>query len=116
MLDSQYLRSLAEDMPMSTRKELLRIADRIDMIDNPPRELLLSAAIRLDHGLCIRGYDWSSGSNFLEPETDEKYKMRVDRAVSGVTSVLEEFQGRGYYSNETKERYTKMLEGVVDNG
>lgn len=90
-----------------------RCADVMDRLENPSDEILLSAALRIDHGLAVRQADWDTGASFLEPETDEQYIARVEHARQNIRKVLEEFLGVGYYGYETHDRYRKMVEANV---
>ena len=64
----------------------------------PPRGLLLSIALRLDHGLLCP----------VEPGMEEDRKRRIDMAMSDARRAWEECTGRGFWSPDRNSDYEQM--------
>lgn len=75
-----------------------------DLPKEPPPGLLMSMAIRYDHGLgCPGFYD-----NFPRFEGDSHQK-RLESALRTMRQLYEEVSGHGFYTPELEAEYAAML-------
>jgi hypothetical protein len=65
----------------------------------PPKGLLVSIALRLDHGLFLPGF----------AETEEEHKRRVQSALADARRAWEECSGNGFWSPERNAAYEEGL-------
>lgn len=65
----------------------------------PPKGLLVSIALRLDHGLLLPGF----------AETEEEHKRRIECALSDARRAWEECTGNGFWSPERNAGYEASL-------
>ena len=72
-----------------------------EMFSNPSEALLMSMAIRLDHGLGVPGY--------YDQFEEGGHKKRLERVLSNVRQVWEEVAGCGFYSKEREGYYLNLL-------
>lgn len=63
----------------------------------PPPGLLVSIALRLDHGLFM--------PNILTGETEEQHQRRIEVALQDARRAWEECSGNGFYSPEREAGY-----------
>jgi hypothetical protein len=76
----------------------------------PPVGLLISRAIRRDHGLGQRGfYDDPA----LVAAGGATHLMRMESATRSMRQVHEEVVGRGYYSAQRDAEYVALADGAV---
>lgn len=79
-------------------------------MEEPSEGLLMSMALRLDHGLGCPGY-------YDQPmlaRDGVTHAQRVEAALSRMRKVYEEIVGRGFYSPEREEEYRAMIEATSD--
>ena len=76
----------------------------MELPKEPPLGLLMSMALRYDHGLgCPEYYDM-----FGEGE----HVKRLESTLTTMRQLYEEVSGYGFYSPEREEFYTDMLKGT----
>jgi len=81
--------------------ELLRLAAlSATLPSEPPYGLLVSIALRLDHGLFLP----------LINESEAEHKRRIEVALSNARKAWEECSGNGFYSPEREAGYAAMPE------
>ena len=71
----------------------------------PPYELLVSMAIRYDHGLGCPGYYDS-----FPIQLGATHKQRLDSTISVMRQLYEEVVGKGFYSPERADYYRNIAE------
>ena len=69
----------------------------------PPIELLISMALRIDHGLGCPGY-----YDCLPIQLGPTHKQRMDATIADMRRVYEEAVGKGFYSDDRKEYYASL--------
>ena len=67
----------------------------------PPYGLLVSIALRLDHGLFLK--------QSLIGETDDQHKRRIEVALSDARKAWEECSGNGFYHQTHENEYRNHL-------
>lgn len=67
----------------------------------PPRALLISMAIRYDHGLGVPGYYDTLGNS-------EAHQQRLESTISIMSQLYEEVVGKGFYSDKNKKFYENL--------
>jgi hypothetical protein len=81
--------------------------------------LLASAAMRADHAVFMPDVDWGPAFAMLPwnervpaglESARQAYDMAVRRRLSDL-QVLEEFEGRGFYSPDREDHYLAVLDG-----
>lgn len=73
----------------------------MELPKEPPLGLLVSMAIRFDHGLGCGGYyDFLLG--------DGEHDKRMNYTLGVMRQLYEEVNGHGFYSTEREEHYAKM--------
>ena len=73
----------------------------------PPMALLISMAIRYDHGLAIPNY-----YDNMPIQLGATHKQRFDRAISIMRQLYEEVSGYGFYSADKEAQYLAMHPNV----
>jgi hypothetical protein len=68
----------------------------------PPIGLLMSMAIRYDHGLAIPGY--YDSHPFRKP-SDPSHAQRLEGTISTMRQLYEEVSGHGFYIPELEDQY-----------
>lgn len=81
-------------------------ADEVIVPVEPPRELLMSMALRLDHGLGCPGY---YDQPIFGSGVGVTHAQRLESALSDMRKVYEEVTGQGFYSPANAERYSALL-------
>ena len=81
-------------------------ADEVIVPVEPSRELLMSMALRLDHGLGCPGY---YDQPIFGSGVGVTHAQRLESALSDMRKVYEEVTGQGFYSPANAERYSAML-------
>lgn len=72
----------------------------------PTRGLLVSMAIRWDHGLGIPGY-YDKGLHQLSGLT---HKQRLLSAINLMRQLYQEATGQGFYSPDAESRYSELMD------
>ena len=80
--------------------------ERVSVPVEPPRELLMSMALRLDHGLGCPGY---YDQPIFGSGVGVTHAQRLESALSDMRKVYEEVTGQGFYSPANAERYSALL-------
>lgn len=75
----------------------------------PTDELLMSMAVRYDHGLGMPGYYDQPIFKQLEGKNHIPHSRRVETALSQMRQIHEEVVGMGFYSPENADRDRTML-------
>ncbi len=75
----------------------------------PPLGLLMSMAIRHDHGLAIRGY---YDNHLIRGHEPGAHARRVHAAISQMRQVYEEVAGQGFYRPEKEADYVALIDEV----
>ncbi len=104
----------------ASRKQLLAEADKKDAIAaklallaqqpeavGPSPGLLMSMALRYDHGLGMPGYYDTQPLQF-----GPSHKQRLEGTLGVMRQLWEEVTGNGFYQPEKEADYTAMLEAV----
>ena len=78
----------------------------------PPVGLLVSMAIRLDHGLGCPGYYDSPAFS----ASGLTHKRRLEAAMSTARQLLEEVTGQGFYSREKEQQYARLAQDLPATG
>lgn len=82
-----------------------------DLPDEPPSGLLMSMAIRFDHGLGLPGY--YDAAPFRSPG-QPSHAQRLDATLRTMRQLYEEVSGYGFYSNNLEKKMaTKMVLGIT---
>ena len=79
---------------------------------NPSVGLLVSMAIRLDHGLGCPGYYDSPAFS----ASGLTHKRRLESAMSTARQLWEEVTGHGFYSPEKEQHYAKLAQDLPTTG
>lgn len=77
---------------------------RSELPNDPPPGLLMSMAIRYDHGLGCPGYY----DNFPRFEGDNHQK-RLESTLRTMRQIYEEVSGFGFYAPEREAEYAAMM-------
>ncbi len=76
----------------------------------PPIELLVSMAVRDDHGLGVPGhYDQPMYRTLALGLDGPTHAQRMESAISTMRQLYEEVVGEGFYGPEVAERYRALL-------
>jgi len=78
----------------------------------PPKELLMSMALRWDHALGRPGY---YDQPFIK-QASVTHKMKLDSTLVLMRKLYEEVAGYGFYKPENKEQYSELFARVADTG
>ena len=73
----------------------------------PSKGLLMSMAIRSDHGLAVPGY-------YDQIHGPGHHRKRLESTMSAMHQLWEEVTGNGFYSPELEESYVKDYEEVMN--
>lgn len=73
----------------------------MDLPEEPPPGLLMSMALRYDHGLGCPGYYDMLGEG--------QHQKRLDAALTLMRQLYEEVSGHGFYSPDSEHRYVEMM-------
>lgn len=77
----------------------------------PSSGLLMSMAIRYDHGLGVPGFYDS-----LPIQLGVTHAQRLESALGTMRQLYEEVSGYGFYSPEREDQYAKMVPLTVSSG
>lgn len=83
------------------------------MQKEPPPGLLMSMAIRYDHGLGIPGY---YDQPFWQAANNGSQKQRMESTIGIMRQLWEEVVGLGYYAPEKEADYAAMASAPSRNG
>lgn len=78
-----------------------------DMPKEPPAGLLMSMAIRFDHGLGVPGY-YDGMANLWPPEARVTHAQRLESTLRTMRQLYEEVSGYGFYSIAREAEYAAM--------
>ena len=73
----------------------------MNMPNDPPLGLLMSMALRYDHGLGCAGYYDMFGAG--------EHEKRLRGTLATMRQLYEEVSGHGFYSREREDFYAAML-------
>ncbi|WP_018234256.1 hypothetical protein [Thioalkalivibrio thiocyanodenitrificans] len=77
----------------------------VALSEEPLKGLLMSMALRYDHGLGCPGY-------YDQLYGEGEHQRRLDAALSLMRQIYEEVSGHGFYRPELEERYLERMAAV----
>lgn len=83
--------------------------DHVAIPLKPPKALLISMAIRSDHGLGVPGYY----DQALFANQGISHAQRFDAEISSMRQLYEEVTGAGFYQHSNAQRYLDIAEQTV---
>jgi hypothetical protein len=101
--------------PMCTRCLHIDHRDKApwpDMPKEPPLGLLMSMAIRFDHGLGVPGY---YDSEWFRRPGQPSHKQRVEATLTMMRQLYEEVSGHGFYSTAKEAEYAALADSRPPN-
>ena len=81
------------------------LTDGLGMPKEPTMGLLISMAIRYDHGLAIPSY-------YDNLPIGQTHKQRFDSTISMMRQIYEEVSGHGFYSKDKEAEYLAMMPNI----
>lgn len=93
---------------------LVRADEREQLLPKtPPPGLLMSMAIRYDHGLAIPGY---YDSEMYKGVGGRSHAQRLEDTLRFMRQLYEEVSGHGFYRPEAEKDYAALRSGEKTNG